>query len=326
MRDVLLTPEQISDLAPHTLIEHVIRGIKKDKQLTVGVMLDRDEPDPRQSKGTGKFFIRDPFGQDRYCALLQNSKSALLNQRCARCDRSHFDVAKQKATDDPNYTGEIYSCSAGGLLDFVVPIVEKEGHTFIGAVFGGQKRPRENIFAAIHRLRRFVKRPGNEALGSLSFWYLLWLYLRLEQSSTEELRHSMQVCVNIAAELAKPFEEFAKVRKNELEVSARQQALDQVSSALIAARDIDDLFARLQGVLSDLQAWLNFDWAVLVRQQGRIPDGGFSVIAELGRGLREVVPPDKCLTLDVATMREVRRFVPGLTNRLVPVERNDIES
>ncbi len=143
MSESVLSAEDIASIAPRRIIEYVIKGIMKEHQLSISVMLDVDETDLGLSSGTGRIFVTDRSDYEPYCSFLRTNPNKEISRRCPLCDRQHFQLAKEKVCENPGYAGEIYICSSG-LWNFTVPIVEEAGNTFIGIILGGQKRPKES--------------------------------------------------------------------------------------------------------------------------------------------------------------------------------------
>lgn len=283
-----LTHDDIMKMAPRSLIMHVIGGVVREHGLSISVMLDKDEDDAELSRGTGKVFITDTRinGQAAYCAMLRAWPDESVSKRCGVCDRTHFGHAKKTVMANPNYEGEIYWCSAGNLWDFVVPIVEKESNTFVGVIFGGQKRPKESRLKAWSRLKDLVTEQGNRSLASIPFWKLYWNYLKVGQATEEELQEMKSKCEKIAHELAKPFELLVQIRKAEYERRTEQEAINRIDQLIISARNFKDFCGSMNAVLIDLQQWLRFDWGMVLGRKGsRNDEEVFEVRGVIGRGI-----------------------------------------
>lgn len=131
-----LSSDDIAELAQFSLIRYVIAGIKKEKDLYIGVMFDKDEEDLQRSKGTGKIYIANVDERTSYCKLLRYLSNEVVSKRCTKCQLDNFNDVKMKLKLNPNYKGKTYKCSSGGLLNFIVPIVRNEGQRpFVQRIF-----------------------------------------------------------------------------------------------------------------------------------------------------------------------------------------------
>ena len=144
--NIYLTPDEIKNIFPKEIIINLIRGFVRTENVPLGVMLDVDDYSP-----TGKihFYFEDDFTS--YCKLNRKYQKKVDVNLCAECTRNRFEIVKNNVIKDINYKGENIPCQAGGMVEFVVPIVEKVSKTFIGVIFGGQKRQKENILQVIKR-------------------------------------------------------------------------------------------------------------------------------------------------------------------------------
>ena len=309
----ILSAADIVKVAPRSIIMMVIRGVMKYYGFIISVMLDKNEDDTSDKK-TGKVFIHDadPADQAPYCMLLRTSLDQAVSDRCGRCDRDHFEIAKARALSNPNYKGDVYLCSSGNLWDLVVPIVERGSNTFIGAVLGGQKRPKESPIMAWQRLRAFVSQDENQCLRSIPFLALFLNYLRVPQAAESDLREMASVCQEIASELAMPFELLVNIKKKAAVQRAEQDIVNKIDSLLIASDDIKIFGEFVNRILVEINRWLPIDWAmVLAHSQTRNDDEVFDTTGMIGRGIR------------LPSQNATRQFVmPGtaLGNAKTPLE------
>jgi signal transduction histidine kinase len=327
-RDPVLTPNEIVTLVPRNLILRMLRGVMAEDGLTIGVMLDVDEAGYERSRGTGKVWIWDDTwtGQAAYCRYLRSWPARAVGTRCGRCDRNWFERARERAAQDPQYRGEIDTCSAGGLRSFLVPIVERETNTFVGVVLGGQKRSRQTLFGALKYMRDFVSRSENEALRRVPFWKLFWYYLKVQQVSSQDLERLKSKCEALADEIATPYALYARNKQAEAETRVQRDVMNMVSKSLSRGDGMTPLFEFMGNVMSRLQSWLLFDWSLVLelRETGddapaleitQVTGRGVGPHAAL-RGRRLCLAP--CELIETRTVAPKAGFLRRLVDTLVP--------
>jgi len=275
----VLAPEDIRRITPPLLMEYAIKGIQAEHGLYVSVMLDCEEHRESLSSGTGKLFITDNPARKRYCVRLRNALRGEGSQRCAECDLKVFELLKKKAAHSADAETHDYECP-GGLPTIGVPIIEKETGTFLGAILAGQKRPRENPIWAIRRFHR-VWRSSGPARQSASYARLLWAFLQLRESSADEQALQRNVCEELARQLSLRYTYVARQRMVEEQHTREQVSALAISSKLIEVREINEYWGAMQTILDALQAWLEFDWGIVLRDGSK--NDGIEVVARYGK-------------------------------------------
>jgi signal transduction histidine kinase len=287
-----LSPDDIVKMSSMDLIIQVIRGLMMEYDLFIGVMLDQDEDNTGISKRIGKIFITDEtmHSQPSYCSLLRTHEDKIVSKKCSMCYPNHFESAKKKFLANPSYhKGEIYPCP-GALWFFVVPIAQKESNSFLGVIFGGQKRVKESRIQAWKHLRESISGKTKPALGFFTLWNLYWNYLKVGKTTKEDLQELESKCETIATALVKPLELLVSFRKARLDKEMEQEATSKINELLIGSRNSKDFCLSMEGFLTKLQRWLLFDWAILlVKKKGGGGEEVFEVQSVVGRG---VGPPN----------------------------------
>lgn len=280
----LIASSDIARIAPYHVIEYLIEGVVKKESMSLGIMLNVDEENPVRSKGTGKWFIVGPY--EKYCLLLREWPDEAVSARCTHHLQDRFDYVKKRVLSNPNYKGEIYWCFGGGTREFLVPILDKESNTFIGVIFGGQKRPREPNRKTKERLKTFIGKKENKSLQLIPFSKLYKNFLKLEQRTEKELEEMKSRCEKIAGEIAQSFTFFGQVKKEHLEGNILRETFNKTNRVLINARDSSIFWNSIDDILSQFQKWLRFDWGmVLQRKDSKNGQEIFEIKHVVGRGV-----------------------------------------
>ncbi len=262
LQNKLLSSNDIAKIAPYSLILYLVRGFNKKHEVSIAVVLDKDENNPKFSRGTGKVYITEQDDWESYCLFLRNHPDESINKRCVSYDKRIFAYVKKKATSDPNWPGKTYFCSSGNLREFVVPIVERESNAFIGAILGGQMRPRESRKLAKKCLKNFIAEEENKSLRSIPFRRLYTEFLKVRQVTEEELEKIKSECETLARELAKPFELLTKTKKAEEKEKIQMGFDDMLEVYLAEMSDFNVFWHHMNMILSQLQYFLRFDWGM----------------------------------------------------------------
>ena len=283
--EIRLTPREIMRITPRNLLRYLVTGIISEHGFSMGIMLDVDQADPERSLGTGKERIARTDKRARVCAFLRNHPNEEIRKRCPDSDCRYFDMAKRKTLEGSGYAGEAFPCDSLGLMDFVVPIYEKESKTFIGVVFGCQKRPLESDRGAERRLREFIEQSENQVLKEIRFNELLAQYLEVGQASKEQIDKWMEVCRDVAVELAGHYKLFVQLKKEQADREKRERAVETMHRRLIDARDLKAFWEMMPDILEYFEEWLRFDWGFMLRKTAEASHRRtFAVVAYRGRG------------------------------------------
>ena len=286
MNSNIIQPEIIKDLAPKDLVYNVIAGIQKNHKLYLGVMFDVEEKDPQLGQDTGRLYIANIDERAPYCKLLRNSNIVGVPDICKKFTTKCFNDVKEKCANNPNYKGSVFNCSPGDLVCFSVPIVERENNTFIGVVFGGQKRLKETNLKEITLFNRILERNENNVLRNIPRNSLYKAFVQVDKVSNEELVELKKIAEKIADDLAKRFEYYVRDKIREDEIKLQQDIIRNVYALIIEAQDMKKFQECLLAIPEVLHKWMKFDWCIVVES---IPKQSVSysyrIIKTIGRGL-----------------------------------------
>lgn len=275
-----LAPDEIRRITPPLFTRYAIKGIQAEHGLFVSVMLDCEEDKPNLSGKTGRLFITDDAARKRYCVLLRGVDGTAKAISCAECDKRIFLQLKERVSQDGCADTQEYTCP-GGLPTIGVPIIERETGTFVGAILAGQKRPRENLIAAVRRFRRIWKE-GAFASRNLSYGRLLLWFLCLRQASDDEQASQRNLCETLGRQLSLRYTYFARQRIIEEQHAREQLSALAISSKLIEVAEVEEYWQEMETILATLQEWLGFDWGVVLR------DGGESEAVRVAASLGDI--------------------------------------
>ncbi len=256
-----LSSDDIIQIFPRYLINYFIKSIAFDDKLFVGVMLDYIEDYSEFFKKSGPIYLR--IGCTEYCQMLINWDENIRNM-CNKHTIKQFNSIKLKALSDSHYKGELTQHCPGCLLAIGVPIIDRESDTFIGTIFAAQKRPIESNKNAKNRLKTFLQNEEYEPLRKIPFRKLYHKYLKVAQSSIEDLNKLIPKYYDIATEIASPYKYFIKAKKKEYQENVKQNALITIDEILLKVRDFENLQSSMCDILKVLKSWLNFNWGVIL--------------------------------------------------------------
>ena len=254
LQDKLLSSNDIAKIAPYSLISYLIEGFDRKHKVSIGVVLDKDENNTKFSRGMGKVYITEEDDSESYCLFLHNYPDESINKRCASCNKMTFAYVKKKATSNPNWPGKTYFCSSGNLREFVIPLVERESNTFIGAIIGRRMRPKESPKLAKKRLKSFIAEEKNKSLQSIPFRRLYTKFLKVRQVTEEELEKIKFQCEILARELEKPFEILVRTKKAQEKEKIQTGFESTLEGYLAVMSDFNVFWDHMNMILSQLQS------------------------------------------------------------------------
>ncbi len=283
-----LTPEEITGIAPRDLLMHVVQGVKRECNFSIGIMLNVADLDETSSLGTRKVMISAPKEEaSEACQFVR--KNPLLKGRCAESDLWAFDTAEKKVLADSSYSGEEYWCRSLYLKDFVVPIYEEQSKTFIGVVLGGQCR--EPGDTGFWRLRQpdVMKKALEMNPDLLPFHKELQpLYEKVPVLDEAKFNDLKQRCRDIARDLAGLFRFYIQQKvalaKEEKGRAKREKKIAEIHKALIDAASPEEYWGIMPAIAGHVFDWLPVDWCLILRQRQDIVGDPVSGIEEVGRG------------------------------------------
>jgi len=278
-----LTADEIRGIAPRELILHVIRGVKYAEAFSISVMLDVPQDDPVLSLRTGYEFIADPNTFEDVCKFVREHRDKSVSGRCPASDKAHFEKARQRVLADPSYRGESYRCGSIQLIDFVVPIYEPLSRTFIGVVFGCQRRPVEDEQQVEARLSKYLAKNCPQLSEDME--QLCSLYQRVPRATRNDIDEMMEVCRGIAESLQQRFRFYVETRHREAQRLEEERAVAEINRALVEAQDIGQFWLAMPRILDRMAEWVPFDWAFILRWHGEGASPKFRVCVRVGRGL-----------------------------------------
>jgi signal transduction histidine kinase/ligand-binding sensor protein len=280
-----LTEEEIRNLIPRELLINIISGVKKRHNFSISFMLDLFQEDAELSNGTGYEYITDWETFEEVCVYLRTS-SETCKKRCINSDIKAFETAKQKSLVIPNYPGFSYKCNSLGLIDFVVPIIEPISNSFIGVIFGCQKRLAETEEVTRARLKNYLIQPENKTLQKLDVNQLVTLYLKVEQTENEKITQMMETCRDIAKEISRLFIFYINTKKSEIERLEHEQTVALIHEELLNMKNLNGFWNRMPQIAEYFLKLLPVDWLMILQKiTENEGEARFKVTAYQGKGL-----------------------------------------
>lgn len=271
----VITSDQIKELTPRSLITNAITGMKTRWGTSIEVILDTEN----------KLWFTDAGPQDLIPSKSahRSSKSPILLQSID-CKLSQFGRAKQGASSNPDFQGGAYECSPCNLSHSFVPIVEKEGCTFIGVILSNNRLPshfkknKSKISSSI-----LIRKVLNVTrLNSLS----IKRSLKAKLQAMEDLENRKSEIREFATEIAQPFKASVLYKRLEFFTKTSEEATSKVYKLLSESEDLKAFQGNMRGIIEVLQEWLRFDWCmVLQRTSSEGDDEKFELLSSFGRGL-----------------------------------------
>ena len=280
-----LSPDEIMSITPRELLLHVVRGVKQEYNFIIGIMLNVPQPDPKLSQQTGYEFIYDPNVFRDLCMFLRLHENPQIAKRCVNCDLNHFVSCRLEVNKNHNYKGTHYFCDSIQLIDFVVPIYEPISSTFIGVIFGGQRRPKESIWQTYKRLYAFLRTKDNKLI--LKFRrQIIKKYRKVEQADNYELDQMMETCRGIATDLQQMYGYHAKLKKQKIERQIRENSVLSIHQELISAISLEKYWNSMQSIVENLHNWVPFDWCIVFNcEEYQQKENSLKISAYHGLGL-----------------------------------------